>query len=305
MGIFGPLIVAYLFLGGTGGGALAVLSLLEVANSPRIASRRWLLPSEFFARAWAACVVVLGIAVVCLLADLGRPDRAVSLFTAPELTPIAVGAWALAAALAIATTFAAANLLEAGLLRKRIAVAGGVAGAAIGCIVVAYTGVLLYGAASVLAWQTPLVVALFIVSGASCGIALCLGSAAFVESRAPLIRPVRALARVDSLVIALEASCIALYVAWLAHAQGTQPAADALIAGRLRWLFWLAIVVLGLAVPFVMERFITYSNSRSQLLWVALCVLVGGLALRAAVVDVSAFDATQALSLASMLASAF
>ena len=32
MDIFGPLIVAYLFLGGTGGGALAVLSLLEVAK---------------------------------------------------------------------------------------------------------------------------------------------------------------------------------------------------------------------------------------------------------------------------------
>ena len=115
----------------------------------------------------------------------------------------------------------------------------------------------------------------------------------------------RALARIDSLAIALEAACIALYVAWLAHAQGTQPAADALIAGRLRWRFWLAIVVLGLAVPFVMERFITYSNSRSQLLWVALCVFVGGLALRAAVVDVSAFDATQASSLAGLLASAF
>lgn len=302
MGIFGPLIVAYLFLGGLGGGALMTLSLLEVANAPRIASRCWLLPSEFFARAWAACVVVLGVAVVCLAADLGRPDRAIALFASPEPTPIAVGAWALAAALAVAATFAAANLLEVERLRERIAIAGGVAGAVIGCVVVAYTGVLLYGVVSVLAWQTPLVVALFALSGASCGIALCLGSAAFVESRVPLIRPVRALARIDSAVIVLEAVYVALYMAWLAHSPSTQPAVDALVAGRLRWCFWLALVVLGLATPLAMERFITHSNSRSQLLWVALCVLVGGLALRVVVVDVSAFDITQTSSLAGMLA---
>lgn len=76
MGIFDSLIVAYLFLGSTGGGALTVLSLLEALNSPRLAACRWLLPAEFFARAWAACAIVLGLSVVCLLADLGRIDRA-------------------------------------------------------------------------------------------------------------------------------------------------------------------------------------------------------------------------------------
>lgn len=93
MGIFSTLIVAYLFLGGTGGGALVVLSLLEIANVPSIALRRWLLPSEFFARAWLACVVVLGLSVVCLLADVGRIDRAFLLFTssAPRLLRSALG----------------------------------------------------------------------------------------------------------------------------------------------------------------------------------------------------------------------
>ena len=110
MGIFDSLIVAYLFLGSTGGGALAVLSLLEVLNSPRLAARRWLLPAEFFARAWAACAIVLGLSVVCLLADLGRIDRAFFLFTASTPSAIAVGAWSLAVACALSTVFACALL---------------------------------------------------------------------------------------------------------------------------------------------------------------------------------------------------
>lgn len=301
MGIFGPLIVCYLFLGGMGGGALLSISCLELANAPRIASRRLYLPREFFARAWAACVVVLGLAIACLVADLGRADRALALFVSPVPSTITVGAWSLAAALVLAVVFAAASLLDCGRLRERIALAGGVVGAIAGVVVIAYTGVLLNGAAAVLAWQTPLLVALFSLSGASCGIALCLSSLAFVESRVPLVSPIYALACADSAIVVLEAVCLAAYVVWLMLSPGSHDAACALVAGSLRWKFWLALVVAGLVLPYVMERFITYGNSRTQLLWVALCVFVGGLALRSLIVDISAFDVTQAASLAMSL----
>ena len=217
MGIFSTLIVAYLFLGGTGGGALVVLSLLEIANVPSIALRRWLLPSEFFARAWLACVVVLGLSVVCLLADVGRSDRAFLLFTSSAPSAIAFGAWSLAIACVLSGAFAAANAFGAWEIRARMAVPLGIFGVLAGVAVIAYTGVLLYGAPSVVAWQTPLV--------------MC-----------------------------------------------------------------------GLVVPLAMERALTFSNSRNQLLWIALFVLVGGLALRCLVAGVSAFDATQTQSLANALA---
>ena len=301
MGVFGPLIVCYLFLGGTGGGALLALSCLEVANAPMIASRRLYLPREFFARAWSTCVVVLGLAVACLLADLGRIDRAIALFTSPVPSAITVGAWSLAAALALAAAFAAVNVFDCGRARERIAIAGGVIGVIIGVLVVAYAGVLLRGAVAVLAWHTPLLVALFSLSGASCGIALCLGSLAFVESRAPLVSPIYALARADSAIVVFEVVCLAAYIVWLWASPGTHDAAFALMTGSLRWKFWLALVVVGLALPLAMERFITYGNSRTQLLPVALCVFVGGLALRSLVVDISAFDVTQTATLANSL----
>ena len=300
MGVFGPLIVCYLFLGGTGGGALLALSCLEVANAPKIASRRLYLPREFFARAWSTCVVVLGLAVACLLADLGRIDRAIALFTSPVPSAITVGAWSLATALALAAAFAAVNVFDCGRARERIAIAGGVIGVIIG-VLVAYAGVLVRGAVAVLAWHTPLLVALFSLSGASCGIALCLGSLAFVESRVPLVSPIYALARADSAIVVFEVVCLAAYIVWLWASPGTHDAAFALMTGSLRWKFWLALVVVGLALPLAMERFITYGNSRTQLLPVALCVFVGGLALRSLVVDISAFDVTQTATLANSL----
>ena len=302
MGIFSSLIVAYLFLGGTGGGALVVLSLLEVLNAPCVAVRRWLLPSEFFARAWVACAVVLGLSVACLLADVGRADRALFLFTSPFPSALAVGAWSLAAASALAVAFACVNVLGAWDARAKMAVPAGIVGALVGVAVVAYTGVLLAGLSSIDAWQTPLVPALFALSGISCGVALCLGAWAFVECRAPLMGPFVALSRADSVVVVLEAVCLAAYVAWLHSFPQTFPAAQALIAGGLRWPFWVGLVACGLGIPLVLERLLTFENRRSQLLWVALFVLIGGVTLRYLVVGISSFDITQTANIASMLA---
>ena len=302
MGIFDSLIVAYLFLGSTGGGALTVLSLLEALNSPRLAACRWLLPAEFFARAWAACAIVLGLSVVCLLADLGRIDRAFFLFTASTPSAIAVGAWSLAVACALSTAFACANMLEMWDLREKLAVPGGVFGVLIGVVVMAYTGILLAGLPSVVAWQTPLVPALFVLSGISCGVALCLGAWAFAECRAPLMGSFIALSRVDSAAVAVEAACLVAYVAWLFASPTTSQAAFALVAGDLRWPFWIGLVVCGLGIPLVLEHLLTFDNRRSQLLWVALFVLIGGVTLRYSIVGISAFDITQTANLAGTLA---
>lgn len=303
VGIFNSLIVAYLFLGGAGGGALVVLSLLEIANAPRIAARKWLLPSEFFARAWTACAVALILSVTCLLADVGRVERAVLLFASPVPSPISFGAWSLAAALVLAIAFALVNLFSFWDSRAAMAIPAGIAGTIAGSAVVVYTGVLLCTTPSVLAWETPLIPLLFGLSGVSCGVALCLGSGAFVECRDPLVGPIAELARFDGVVIIFEAVCVAVYVVWLLASPATFAAGQAFVSGSLRWLFWLGLVTCGLGIPFVLERLLTFGNSRSQLLWIALFVLVGGFALRYLAVGASAFDATQTTSLAAALAS--
>ena len=289
--MFDSLVIGYLFLGGAGGGALVVLAALEGVRS--LAGRRLGLPDEFFARAWPVSTVVLAAGIVCIFADLGRPDRLFALVLSPQPTPLTVGAYALVVSLACAGAFSVLALAD-GLHASRAArVALAVVAMVAGLATAAYTGVLLQGLASVLFWQTPLLPAAFVLSSLSCGLALALGVAAFVEARRPFMRPLAWLARADGALIVLEAACLAAYLVWGFADGGTRPAAAALATGDLAPAFWGGVAAAGLAAPFVMERLLTHGNHSSQLLWIAAFVLVGGLALRFCLVQAGLYDVTQ------------
>lgn len=298
--MFNALTTGYLFLGGTGAGLVAVLAALELANprwrgrpaGSRVA-RSLALPGEFFARAWPTCVVVLAVGVLCLVADVGRPERLLALFTAPAPTPMAVGAWALAAALALASVFSAASLLDGWEPPALLMRAAAVLAVAAALVAAAYTGVLLSSLAAVSAYQTPLLPAVFALSSASCGLACAFAIIVFVESRHAYVRPLAALSGADTAVVLLEAVALAVYVAWLVAGDDTAAAGEALLCGSLAPLFWGCLVAVGLAAPLVLERFLTHANARTQLLWASACLLVGGVALRLAVTGLAAYDVTQ------------
>ena len=138
-------------------------------------------------------------------------------------------------------------------------------------------------------WQTPLLPAVFVLSSLSCGLALALGVAAFVEARRPFMRPLAAwLARADGALIVLEAACLAADPRVGLCGRARAPAAAALATGDLAPVFWGGVAAAGLVAPFVMERLLTHGNHRSQLLWIAAFVLVGGLALRFCLVQAGA-----------------
>ena len=133
--MLGPLIVCYLFLGGTGAGAclvLAVLGLLaprelvavrgaggdgagrrpagaHAVLRPPAAYRRFLAPG------YRAALVALALGMVCLLADVGRADRLLLLLTSPAFSHVAVGAWSLAVCAVLAVL---AGLAWDGLVRR-------------------------------------------------------------------------------------------------------------------------------------------------------------------------------------------
>lgn len=301
--MFNLLTTGYLFLGGAGAGALVVLSALECANvrrrfaparmrSARL-ERAFALPDEFFARSWPVCFVALAAGMLCLLADLGRPERLLNLLTSPEPSAVAVGAYALVLALACAGAFSLIELLD-GLRIRPVAVGGAAAvGVAAGLVTVAYTGVLLQGLASVLFWRTPLLPVLFALSSLSCGVACSFLGAVFVETRRPITRPLARLALADGVLVMLEALVLVGYLAWAFAGEGTASAAQSLVAGDLRWMFWGGAVLCGLVVPFALERCLTHGNSRTQLLWIAAALLAGGFALRFCLVGAGAYDVTQ------------
>ena len=289
--VFNVLTTSYLFLGGTGAGALAVLCVLECARVLRW--RALAMPEEFFARAWPMCTVTLATGMLCLLVDLGRPDRLLGLFASPAPSAMAAGSFALVAALACAAAFSLGALLDTVRLPRAAVLALAAAGALSAAVTATYTGVLLESLASVLLWRTPLVPVLFVLSSASCGIATAFLAASFVETRHPYRGPLVWLARIDGGIVVVEAGCLAAFVLLAFAGEETAAAARALAFGELAPVFWGVLAVCGLAVPLVLERFLTHGNSRTQLLWIAALLLVGGFALRWCIVGAGAYDVTQ------------
>ncbi|GHT80573.1 hypothetical protein FACS1894104_5990 [Actinomycetota bacterium] len=72
--------------------------------------------------------------------------------------------------------------------------------------------------------------------------------------------------------------------------QNTTRNSIALITGDLSLAFWLGLVVCGLALPLVFERYLTTANCRVQLIWISAFVLVGGVVLRACLIGAGAYD---------------
>lgn len=317
--MFSALAVMYLFLGGSGAGAVVVLSSLEfcdaqrhqgqsrraavaraglrgragLASSPAAPGRSLGLPRNFYARAWPFAFVLLCAGVLCLLCDIGRPDRLLALVSHPSFSALAVGAWAIVACLLAAGAFVALSVFEGvdmPLVGVRVL---SVVGVIAGLLTAVYTGVLLQGMASIVLWQTAFLPAAFVCSSLSCGIACVFASLAFTESRQPLNAFAVRLAGVDSALIVLELAFVGGVVAVGFAEPAARDAAWSLVGGEYRWLFWGGLVGLGLAAPFVLERVSAPERRRTLLLWTACLVLAGGFALRWCMVLAASYDVTQ------------
>lgn len=300
--MFSVLAVGYLFLGGAGAGSIVVASILDLAwvKAPFGAASRTSLdeatPSErVVAFGMLAGFAALALGVLCLLLDLGRIDRAIALLMRPSPTFLTVGTYALAA-LAVCAAFLAAvrfaylPSVPRGAVRAVEAVA-----AIAGVVVMLYTGLLLQSMASVGLWRSPLVPALFALSSLSCGIAMLLLAAFFAPADAASTRVAHALARVDAVVIVLEAVAAASLV--MLALGGDHPAAAAsaerLVTGDLASWWWVGFALCGLAVPFFAE--IAFAADRvggdalrAVVAVAAVLVLVGGCSMRGALVEAGA-----------------
>ena len=300
----------YLFLGGAGAGMCVVLSLLECFtaresmsvrlistapfDSPLVRVSAFLaLPSEFFTRAWPMCLVLLSLGVLCLIADVGRPERLFNLLLSPQPTAMSVGSYAIAASVFCSGVFSAMSLLDNVEPSRALTLTVALIGVVSGFVTAVYTGVLLSSLASVVAYRTLLLPALFCVSSLSCGLAGAFAALSFTEPRHPHVRPLAVLTLADSVLVLAEIVLVSVYVFWMLGSQDAAAGAWALVAGDMRWLFWGGLLICGLVVPFALERFVTHGNARTQLLWISACLLAGGLSLRVCVVGLAMYDVTQ------------
>ena len=316
--MFSDLIVGYLFLGGAGGGFLLLLCALEYANTSRNFLARLAFPLGFFELAWLICAAVIATSIAFLVADLGVSDRFFLVITMPTASPLTVGAYSLTLAFGIALTFAYLSHTSEGyastipvqklkgvprmLGRSNRFVYGmyilEALGSIAGIIIMLYTGLMLSAMPSVVAWGTPLVPCLFVLSSLSCGIALIFIAAAFTESRQTFFQSLARFTTFDTILIVLEALCLAAYIAWCFYGSYTREAGDALLKGALAPWMWGTLALCGLCAPVFLERLITRQNYRNQLLWIAGGILVGGFALRYCIVALAVLDPSIVYSVA-------
>lgn len=246
----------------------------------------------------------LALGAGCLAADLGRIDRVLSLFTAPPVTLMNLGAWAVALLTALAAALALARFLYVPWLRRCamvVAESSRRAGRGRGGLRRAAAADAFRGAAVVVALGAD---ALRTV-GRSCGCALLMAGALFVEGDGSVRKAVRSAARVDVVVIVAEAVAAAGLLAFALGSDhsGVRASATSLMHGPAALPWWAAFVACGLAAALAVEvgclvrghgrsrsaaKAVAKAYPAAALALAAALVLVGALGLRAAVVEAGA-----------------
>lgn len=272
--VWDAIIAIYLFLAGLGAGAFALGALTNWAKTPAPTMKK-----VAFIVAPVAVAVGTLMLVVDAHAGLMNPLR----FFGLVANLGSVMAWGVI----ILSAFLVVSIVDliVLLVKKGTPKALDVVGAVLAVCVAAYTGVLLGDAGVAFPlWNMAVLPILFIVSAASTGIAVTLLITRLVAAdeaaalpwlgKAGLVLPVLELA----LVIALLA--VAGMAGGSAGAAGAASVAN-LVSGPYAVAFWLGFVVIGLAVPFVLE-FMSRRGSQGKALPMAgeACVLVGGFMLR-------------------------
>jgi len=298
--VWGPLIAWYLFLAGLGAGAYLVGVVADYLGERY---RPLVKPGIYL----GAPLVAIG--SVLLLFDLGAPLRFWMGFLRPQSSMISVGIIIISVFIVLGAIHIAALLAPRFFPRWQLSERaqrwlGGINGLfALGTAI--YTGLLLGVVKAVPFWNTPMLPLLFLVSALSTGmgaVVLVVGLRRWVTPKAveaekeQVTESVHALSRVDVPFIVTEL-LVLFFLLFLMAASRTIAAESAryLVAGGYAVAFWLGVVVVGLLVPVTLEA---WSVTRGKGLSLArlldlgvitgLCLLVGGLILRYAVLAAGA-----------------
>lgn len=144
-----------------------------------------------------------------------------------------------------------------------------------------YTGILLKATRSVPLWNTPLLPLLFLTSALSTGSMAIILSTLGTGLLSYQSGAMRALMNIEQILVVIEGIVLYLFLSrrYKASEQG-KDSVRLLLTGKLRYVFWQGIILLGFIFPLVLEWMSKYYQS-SALLWMAgLALLTGGFFLR-------------------------
>ena len=281
----------YLFLGGLAGGTFFATALVGFLSNNAF-------PKVTTIGAWVSTVALV-VGLLFLVSDVAKPFQAMQMWES-FVNPgswMTIGAWLLLAAvvfMGLCAVFSTPWLVRAvesfckPLARHAEAISKAcmAVGALLGLGVAMYTGVLLWNAHSIPLWNTPLIAVLFTISALDAGAGMVL--AALMLERPGYAAVFVGRVSVALLVLIVLEACVlaTLLLTHLAGSQGQALGASILLNGELNIQFWVLVVMVGLAVPFIFTALVLARLVRTPELCRLLhfgavaCSLIGGFALR-------------------------
>ncbi len=283
--VWGPLIAWYLFLAGVGSGAYIVgwAATYLGARYKSLVKPGILL---------GAPLVAIGSGL--LLLDLGNPLRFYFGFFRPQNSMMSVGIFIITVFILLGLLHAAALVLpQIKLSEKVLRWLGGIT-ALFALATAIYTGLLLGVVKAVPFWNTPMLPLLFLVSALSTGMGAVLlvlalrrwVAQAAKEEAENIAESAHLLSRVDLPVVVVE--LMVLFFLLFVMGSGQSVAAESaryLVSGGFAAAFWVGVVLVGLLIPIGLEAWSLRNKGLSVGALAGLCLLIGGIVLRYAVLS--------------------
>ena len=244
------------------------------------------LSRKLFARGYAAAGIALLLGVLCLLVDLGRPERFYYVFLRPTASILTFGSFVLGATLCCAVALGTVALGNLSRVPRPLVRAVEVLCVVCGTATAVYTGALLAAMAQANPTWNAALPFLFAFSSFSVGCAGALACLLPFENAPAAV--VRAFAHIDLACIGLEALALLTYLALACVDAGSVSRAALLLWGEGRWSGWAVFAVCALGVPPILEVFSLHHDQSLPLAWSLVFVAVGGFFLRACVVGAPA-----------------
>lgn len=263
--MYGPLIIACLFLGGTAAGALFVISVwslqvhLSSVRTPQT-ERQVTAFSALRRRTYAISFMLLALAMTCLLWDLGTPRRAPLIFLHSRPTVLTFGAYTLAIESVLAAFLAVTCFLKRPALQGRALTIAELLCCSGAVATMSYTAVFLMSG-GIAFWNTWALVGLFTFSSISAGVSAVLLIDWFTQGQTILLQAAKPLQRWHLACLVAETIFLSLFV----YAALSNPAAESaralLLTPDILASAVLGVGGLGIALPATLE---TYSLTRKD-----------------------------------------
>lgn len=259
------------------------LSFRREPHSKRLASAF----ATLRVRVYAVGFLLLALAMVCLLWDLGLPERALLVFLRPHATVITFGAYTLAVEIILAALLLTAHLPSAINLHGTALTAVEVLCCVGAVCVMAYTGVFLTGGA-IAFWNSWALVGLFTFSALSSGVSVVLLIDWFTQGQALLLRAAKPLQKWHLACLAFETAFLALFVGAAFENPAARASVDLLLAPDMLATALVGVGGFGIVLPAALEAYsLTRIDCRTIPVSDVVC-LFGGLCLRYVVITCGA-----------------